>query len=68
MTSDPSTNLYVRSRRLSKDYEMLTENSEGIVYLRSISMLFSSTLFLLLNFQMRSREESNFIIMRYVAY
>jgi putative transposase len=25
-----------RSRRLSKDYEMLTENSEGFVYLASI--------------------------------
>src|SRR5258708_24722873 len=31
--------LDVRSRRLSKDYEMLTENSEGIVYLASIQRL-----------------------------
>ena len=28
-----------RSRRLSKDYEMLTENSEGFVYLASIFRL-----------------------------
>jgi putative transposase len=28
-----------RSRRLSKDYEMLTENSEGMVYLASIQRL-----------------------------
>jgi hypothetical protein len=31
--------LGVRSRRLSKDYEMLTENSEGIVSLASIQRL-----------------------------
>jgi putative transposase len=30
-----------RSRRLSKDYEMLTENSEGFVYLASIQCLLS---------------------------
>lgn len=31
-----------RSRRLSKDYEMLTENSEGMVYLASIQRLLNS--------------------------
>jgi hypothetical protein len=39
ITSDTRDKLGVRSRRLSKDDEMLTENSEGIVYLVSIRRL-----------------------------
>lgn len=39
MTSDTRDKLGVRSRRLSKDDEMLTENSEGIVSLASIQRL-----------------------------